>query len=185
MLRFGGLAFVVACWTGKPTPTASTLPPLEEAPRDVTGPYWCSIDDAGYEYPRYPCVIKKVGDKLMLAKLGGSQRIRGVITLDKRDGFTFVGELYCPWGDCTEEMRGRFKPSGKGGFKGTLNGPLDHDGEDEAGMIVQLLPAPANAFGGSAYGGDGYGDPFGYGGAAYGGAGYGYYRIDRRERQRP
>ncbi len=182
VLHFG-LAFVVACWSGKTTETTTPGPSLEAGTRDVTGPYWCSIDDAGYEYPRYPCVIKKVGNKLMLAKLGGSQRIRGVITLDKGEGFTFVGELYCPWGDCTEEMRGRFRPLGKGGYKATLNGPLDH--HDEAGMIVQLVPAPANAFGGSGYGGDGYGDPFGYGGAAYGGAGYGYYRIDRRGRRRP
>ena len=182
VLHFG-LALIAACWSGKGD---STTPPpsLEAAPRDLTGPYWCSIDDAGHEYPRYPCMIKKVGDKLMLAKLGGSQRIRGHIMLDKRDdGFTFVGELYCPWGDCTEQMRGRFRATGKGGFKGTLNGPLDHD-VDEGGMVVQLIPAPANAFGGQGYGGDGYGDPFGYGGAGYGGAGYGYYRIDRRGRRR-
>jgi len=183
ILHFG-LAFVVACWSGKGEQAATTGPTLEAAPRDLTGPYWCSIDDAGFEYPRYPCVIKKVGEKLVLAKLGGSQRIRGHIMLDKHDGFVFVGELYCPWGDCTEEIRGRFRPSGRGGFKGTLNGPLDDSGE-EGGMLVQLVPAPANAFGGSGYGGDGYGDPFGYGGAAYGGAGYGYYRIDRRGRRRP
>ena len=179
-----GLALVAACWSGKGDTTTTPGPSLDVGQRDLTGPYWCSIDDAGYEYPRYPCVIKRVGNKLMLAKLGGSQRIRGNIMLDKHDGFSFVGELYCPWGDCTEEMRGRFRPSGKGGFKGTLNGPLDHGGE-EGGMVVQLIPAPSNAFGGSAYGGDGYGDPFGYGGAAYGGAGYGYYRIDRRGRRRP
>jgi hypothetical protein len=178
------LALLAACWSGKGV-ERTPGPTLEATTRDLTGPYWCSIDDAGFEYPRYPCVIKKVGDKLMLAKLGGSQRIRGNIVLDKHEGFTFVGELYCPWGDCTEEMRGRFRPSGKGGFKATLNGPLDHTG-DEGGMVVQLLPAPANAFGGNGYGGDGYGDPFGYGGATYGGAGYGgYYRIDRRGRRRP
>lgn len=181
VLHFG-LALLAACWTGKGGESTAPGPSLEASKRDVTGPYWCSIDDAGYEYPRYPCVIKKVGDKLMLAKLGGSQRIRGTIELDGRDGFAFMGELYCPWGDCTEQMRGRFRPTGKGGFKATLNGPLDHS--DEGGMIVLLVPAPANAFGGGGYGGDAYGDPFGYGGATYGGGGYGYYRIDRRGRRR-
>jgi hypothetical protein len=173
--RFGALGWgvLVACWTGKdPTPP----PSLEAAPRDVTGPYWCAIDDAGYEYARYPCLIKQVRGRLMLAKLGGQQRIRGRITLDA-DGFEFVGELYCPWGDCTEPMRGRFHAIGRGGFKGTLNGPLDH--RAAAGMVVQLIPAPANAFGGSAYGGDGYGDPFGYGGNGYGGDGYGGARRRR------
>lgn len=185
--RFGGLACIalMACWSGKAEPqTAAEALSLEPSARDLSGPYWCSIDDAGYEYPRFPCVIKKVGGKLMLAKLGGSQRIRGVITLDDREGFEFKGELYCPWGDCTEQMRGRFTPAGRGGYKGTLNGPLDHV-DDDTSMIVHLVPAPANAFGGSAYGGDSYGDPFGYGGASYGGAGYGYYRIDRRGRRRP
>jgi len=189
--RFGGLACVAlfSCWSGNGTAvTTAATPSLEPGTRDISGPYWCAIDDAGYEYPRYPCVIRRVGDKLMLAKLGGSQRIRGHIELDARDGFTFVGELYCPWGDCTEEMRGRFRPMGKGGFKGTLHntldGPLDHEAPD-ASMLVTMFPAPANAFGGSSYGGDGYGDPFGYGGAAYGGGGYGYYRIDKRGRRRP
>lgn len=185
-LSVGALAFVMACWSGKTEGTMPTGPALEASARDVTGPYWCSIDDAGFEYQRYACVIKKVGDKLMLAKLGGSQRVRGVVTIDKNnEGFVFSGELYCPWGDCTEEVRGKFRPTGKGGFKGTLNGPLDRHQQVRGGMILQLVPAPANAFGGSAYGGDGYGDPFGYGGAAYGGAGYGQYRIDRRGRRRP
>ena len=172
--RFGALAWiaVVACWSSKPQPSGPIAANLDPGPRDITGPYWCSIDDAGYEYPRYACVIKKVDGRLMLAKLAGSQRIRGFIELDARDGFTFTGELYCPWGDCTEPLRGRFRSSGKGGYKGTLNGPLDHR-ELEHSMIVHLIPAPANAFGGSAYGGDGYGDPFGYGGEDYGGATYG------------
>ncbi|HLL22203.1 MAG TPA: hypothetical protein VK427_08725 [Kofleriaceae bacterium] len=162
-----GFAVMAACWSGQGDSTTTPQPTLEAARRDVTGPYWCSIDDAGYEYPRYPCLIKTVGNKLVLAKLGGTQRIRGHIVLDKQDGFTFVGELYCPWGDCTEQLRGRFRPTSRGGFKGTLRGPLDHggggdEGSTGGGMIVQLIPAPANAFGGNGYGGDGYGDPFGY-----------------------
>ena len=184
IFRFG-LAFVTACWSGGATTPTPQQPTLQAGARDVTGPYWCSIDDAGYEYPRYACVIKKVGDKLMLAKLGGSQRFRGVVKVEHQgDGFSFTGELYCPWGDCTEQMRGRFRPTGKGGFKGTLSA---FDGNEsspmEGGMIVQLVPAPADAFGGNGYGGDGYGDPFG--GGTYGGAGYGNYRIDRRGRRRP
>jgi hypothetical protein len=167
----------MACWSGKSeTTTSGTAPVIEAAPRELTGAYWCTIEDSGYEYPRYPCVIKKVGSHLMLAKLAGSQRIRGNITPDKSEGFEFEGELYCPWGDCTEAMHGRFRPSGKGGFKGKLEGPAEQE------MTVQLAPAAANAFGGGGYGGDGYGDPFGYGGATYGGTNY---RIDRRGRRRP
>ncbi|MGN6108685.1 MAG: hypothetical protein ACTHU0_26500 [Kofleriaceae bacterium] len=154
---------LVACWSGssdqRTTPTSSELEPRA---RDLTGPYWCSIDQDGYDYPRYPCVIRKVGAKLVLAKLGGSQRLRGFVVASG-DRFEFTGELYCPWGDCTEGMHGWFEPTGRGGFKGTLSGPLTSQRPGDA-MVVHLRPAPANAFGGSSYGGDGYGDPFGYGG---------------------
>ncbi len=152
---------------------------LDPGSRDVTGAYWCSIDEDGYDYPRYPCAIKKVGDKLVLAKLGGSQRFRGHIKLDDKDGFSFIGEVYCPDGDCNEELHGRFKPMGRGGFKGSFR---------EETMVVHLVPAPADAFGGSEYAGDSYGgDPFAYGGQVYGGFGYGAHkpRIDMRGRRRP
>lgn len=186
--RFGpalSLAFV-ACWSGRTEPEQPQVVSnqLEPAAPDITGPYWCSIDQDGYDYPRYPCVIRKVGDKLMLAKLGGSQRVRGEIRIDG-PGFTFTGELFCPWGDCTEPMRGKFRPSGRGGFKGELMNPMvkrapaqhaDDEGEDYADiMTLTLAPAPRDAFGGAAYGGDGYGDPFG--GRGYGGRGYGQYRM--------
>jgi len=187
---------VMACWQGgKGSGSGSLTNELEPSARDLTGSYWCSIDSGG-EYPRYPCVIKKVGEGLVLAKLGGSERIRGQIKLDANAGFTFVGELYCPWGDCTETLHGRFKPAGKGGFRGTFR---------EDSMVIHLVPAPANAWGGDEYGGDEYGgDLFGgvsyggiyggmaggvFGGGSYGGLGYGgtvhTNRIDSRGRRRP
>ncbi len=176
--RFGGLfsLALVACWTATPPTPTTPSAPLESQTHDITGSYWCSIDEDGYEYPRYACMIKKTDDGLVLAKLAGSQRIRGQITLDSRDGFAFVGEMYCPDGDCQQELHGSFKPVGRGGFKGKFR---------EETLIVHLTPAPANAFGGSAYGGDAYGDPFdldGMGGATYGNRNY---RIDSRGRRRP
>jgi hypothetical protein len=149
-IAVGALA-IVACWSGRAAPPASEAP---EA-RDVSGSYWCSIDQRGVDYPRYPCLIKRVHGRLMLAKLGGAERIRGAVALDGRPGFAFTGELYCAWGDCTAELRGRFEPAGRG-WIGTLRGPL---GRDQP-IVVHLVPAPANAFAGQGYGGDGYGDPF-------------------------
>jgi hypothetical protein len=173
--RFGGLAFltIVACWTSPATPPAQTPgPALEVAKHDLSGHYWCSIDD----YPRYACVIAKVGEDMVLAKLSGSQRIRGRITMSGA-GFRFVGELYCPYGDCKQELHGNFTPATRGGFQGKFN-------EDE--MIVHLTPAAANAFGGDGYGGAEYGGALDADGS-YGGAGYGRrnYRIDIRGRRRP
>lgn len=173
--RFGAMLSLsfVACWSGQQPTPATPIASLEPAAPDITGPYWCSIDQDGYDYPRYACMIKKVGNKLMLAKLGGSQRVRGDIVLDGKDGFTFDGELYCPWGDCTEPMRGKFRPTGRGGFKGELFNPAQREDDEDITdiMTLTLTPAPQNAFGGAGYGGDGYGDPFG--GRGYGGHGYG------------
>ena len=122
--------------------------------RDLTAAYLCSIEDGGYHYPKMPCVVKNVGGKYVLAKLAGSQRFRGEVRL-VGDGFTFDGEYFCPWGDCTAPMHGEFvrRPNGElvGKFRDTQ-------------VVVTLVPAPANgaAWGGTSYGGDAYGG-FGYG----------------------
>jgi hypothetical protein len=174
--RFGALscATFVACWTGKPD-TTTLANHLEPAAQDLAKSYYCSIDQDGYDYPRFACVIKKIDGAFVLAKLGGSQRFHGRVVPDGHEGFTFVGELYCPWGDCTQKLHGEFKPMGHGELQGRFR---------EDSMVVTLAPAPDGAFGGAAYGGDGYGDP--YGGAGYGGATYARpNRIDSRGRHRP
>lgn len=132
--------------------------------RDLTAAYLCSITDSGYHYPNFPCAIRQVGGRYVLAKLAGSQRFRGEVR-PVGEGFSFDGEYFCPFGDCNAPMHGEFvrRPGGElvGRFTDTQ-------------LVVTLLPAPANAgwAGGSSYGGDAYGG-FGYGGAGYGGLGYG------------
>jgi hypothetical protein len=175
--HFGLLASVafVACWSGRSSENGTQQPSqLEASAHDPSGAYWCSIDSDDYNGPRFACVIKKVDGRLMLGKLSGSERIRGLVTPGE-DGFAFVGELYCPWGDCSQQLHGKFKSVGRGEYKGTFR---------EDAMVVRLTPAPGNAFGGSTYGGDEYGDPFGYGGESYGGASYGRIRVDRHIRPR-
>lgn len=153
----------LACWRGEPPPRNT---PIENRGGSATvvddepRAYWCSISDDGYDYPQMPCAIRKIDGRLMLAKLAGSQRFRGVIRPRGR-GFLFDGELYCPWGDCTRPLRGTFVPTGDGALQGTF---------DDATLVVTLVPAPANSpWGGASYGGDGYGG-FEYGGWGYGGA---------------
>jgi hypothetical protein len=160
VLRFGVLAGITtfACWSGNTasstTPIENRSAPLVQAPRPE--PYWCSISDSGYDYPQMPCSIRTVDGQRVLAKLAGSQRIRGVIT-PQGEGFAFDGELFCPWGDCTKHLVGVFQPTGDGALRGTFEGDS---------MIVTLVRAPASsAWGGASYGGDGYGGG-GYGGAA-------------------
>lgn len=157
IVRFGALALVaMSCWSG--SPREGTIGNRGAAgERDLTAAYFCSIQDAGYKYPRFPCAVRKIEGRWQLAKLAGSQRFRGALT-PQGDGFAFDGELYCPWGDCTQPLHGEFRPVGQGKLRGTFR---------DAQLSVLLEPAPDSAFGGAGYGGDGYGG-FGYGGATYG-----------------
>ena len=148
------LVGVMACSGGKPA--VAPQPELGAAAHDPSGAYWCTIDAEKFENNRFACVIKRVGERIVLGKLGGSERLRGVVT-PTADGFSFTGEVYCRWIKCTRPLRGTFAPAGRGEYRGTF--------PDDA-MIVRLMPAPDGAFGGAGYGGDGYGDPFGYGGPA-------------------
>lgn len=175
VLRYGVLAGIatLACWSSaKPareTPIENREPLVAESHDGKA--YWCSIRDGEYEYPQMPCAIRNIDGRLILAKLAGSQRIRGVVH-PRGGGFTFDGELFCPWGDCTKPLHGVFEPIGNGALRGTF------EGDD---MIVTLVPAPAgSAWGGAGYGGNGYGG-FGYGGWGYGGATYGL-PMKRRHR---
>ena len=151
--RFGALAIAAACSSARPA--SSTID--NRATGSLVGMYWCAIEDRGFSYPQFACAIRQIDGRLMLAKLRGSQRFRGEIQPD-REGFSFAGELYCPYGDCTQPLHGEFVRRDHG-LHGTFT---------DAKLTVRLIPAPENAFGGATYGGDGYGDP--YGAQTYGGA---------------
>jgi hypothetical protein len=150
-------AAIAACWTDRtPAPAAPIGNHSAEVPRALVGDYRCTISESGYEYPPFPCTIRQQGRKLVLAKLGGSVRFEGEIR-PRGEGFAFKGQVYCPWGDCTEAVAGTFEPAAGGALTATL-------GQDR--MTVQLVRADAG-FGGTGYGGNVYG------GASYGGGGYG------------
>jgi hypothetical protein len=172
--RFGlACIALVACWSNKKQPAA-----LENSAaaskHDMAAAYLCSIEDSGFTYPQMPCAIRQVDGRFMLAKLAGSQRFRGEVK-PRGEGFSFDGEFYCPWGDCTQPLHGVFKPTGNGGYRGTF---------ESSTVVVTLIPAPADsAWGGASYGGDGYGG-FGYGGFGYGGAGYGGSPANLRNHRR-
>ncbi len=89
----------------------------------------------------------------MLAKLGGSVRFEGEIQ-PRRAGFAFHGRMFCPWGDCTQDLDGSFVARGEH-YVGSFTD--DH-------MTVELERA-SGGYGGDSYGGDRYG------GASYGNLG--------------
>lgn len=179
----GGLIAVfalVACWSSatppQTTPVGNTTgggSAMAAANPGLEGQYWCSItstSDLGkFDYPKFQCTITREDGHLVLAKLGGSQRFTGEIAaLDKADdgraGFRFAGQFYCPWGSCTAQLHGEFRPGRDGVFFGKFS--------DDASLHVRLWRAAPNEFAGMGYGGAGYGGA-GYGGFGYGGLGYG------------
>ena len=171
IVRFGVLASILAaaCSGGsKAGPGGGDTAignrgPLVAGESDMTAAYWCSITSGEYTYPAMPCVIRKVDNRYQLEKLAGSQRFRGVVR-PRGDGFTFDGEFYCPWGDCTQPLHGVFTRSGDRTLRGTFS---------DAAIVVTLTRAPQNSeWGGVGYGGASYGG-VGYGGSTYGGSTYG------------
>src|SRR5687767_12846151 len=110
---------VVACWSSKPSDPSTIENRALATERDLTAAYHCSIRDGEYQYPPYPCAVRKIDERWMLAKLGGSQRFRGEIK-PRGDGFSFHGELYCPWGDCTQPLHGEFRAIGNGALRGSF-----------------------------------------------------------------
>lgn len=149
------LCALVACGGTKPSGSIGNAAPLRQ--HDLTASYMCSIESEGFRYPRFPCAVRSVDGKYVLAKLAGSQRFRGEVR-PVGEGFTFDGEFFCPFGDCTSRMHGEFvrRPNG------TLVGRFD-----EPRIVVTLEPTSDGAYGGDSYGGIGYGG-WGYGGSSYG-----------------
>ena len=168
-------ATATACPSGAPytvTPvgntTASGAAPLAD------GDYACRIRDGGYDYPPFRCIVRAEGARTVLEKVEGSVRFRGVIAPTSSTSFRFDGELYCPWGDCTEPVRAEFRRAGPG--YAAMVQPADARRDP---MWITLTTPMQAAYGGGGYGGYGYGyggygyGGYGYGGYGYGGAGYG------------
>lgn len=165
MRRFGpGLvvAAVAACAPQGPptmvTPVSNQAIAQGGSDGPMIGDYNCRIQESGYEYPAFRCIIRPDGGRTVLEKIEGTVRFRGVIA-STAGGFGFAGEVYCPWGDCTEPVRAQFRAAGGGIFIASFNarraGPA---------MTVTLEPLDGQD-GGYSYGG------YGYGGSLYGGGG--------------
>jgi len=129
------------------------------------GAYTCRIQESGYDYPPFRCVVTLDGGRYTLEKVEGSVRFRGVVA-ETPAGFRFEGEVFCPWGDCTEPVSGEFQQNGTtyvANFAARRSGPA-----------MTVILEPASGYGGDSYGGYGYGGDD-YGGYGYGGYGYGGY----------
>jgi hypothetical protein len=154
---------VVACWTERaPQPIGHQAVQTQDS---LAGSYWCTITEGDYTYPRFPCAITDQGGQLVLAKLAGSVRFKGEIRRN-RAGFSFEGRMFCPWGDCTQALHGRFAARGAA-WLGTFS-------DNEMTVVI----GRAGGLGGDGYGGDSYG------GATYGGTTYGNYAPSGRRNRR-
>jgi len=167
-------AAVVACQRTAAPPTLSNVAPVGAgAGAPAVGAYACSLDEGGFQYPAFRCVVRARDGRRWLEKVEGSVRFRGWATPDEQGGFAFDGEIYCPWGDCTEHVRIAFQPDGPGTYRAhrRVKGAPD--------VITLRFLDGGGGYGGGGYGGYGYGyggggyGGYGYGGGGYGGRGYG------------
>ena len=162
MLRFGPAVICVIAACGHPSERASLSNHAPVASGGIApGSSACRLDEGGYDYPAFRCVISAKGNGAWLEKVEGSVRFRGAITRrpDGADGFAFDGELFCPWGDCTERVSTVFVPDGAGGYRGAMKSA-------QSGTIVVTMSyvdqSSRPSYGGGAYGGGAYGG-YGYG----------------------
>lgn len=103
------------------------------------GALWtCSIDD----YDAQPCKFQKEGDGWRLTKVMGSQRFTGVVSFTG-EGFSLVGEFFCPWGECDAPVDATFTTDGAA-YTGVV---------DESQVKLWWDDANAKEFGGAGYGG--------------------------------
>lgn len=88
----------------------------------VNGEYSCVIQSGAYRSPSSRCAVYVAEDgSQVLEKLGGSQRFRGRVIPEAR-GFSFDGMFFCPYGDCTESVSGRFASVGASRYRGIMQG---------------------------------------------------------------
>jgi len=169
-------ATITACIIQSAPPAGPSAPPSPEAPRGAeesgaeiassqpalaagvaNGEYLCSFTSGDYVYPEFPCIVYARRDgRQILEKVGGSQRIHGLIS-NTDDGFDFEGTFYCPWGSCTEQVGARFITEGSAIYRGTLS-------TQSGPVIVSLRFVPG-------------GLPRSYGGYGYAGRTYGMYGV--------
>lgn len=142
----------VACGGKSTTPpqdplTNNTVEPgtaLEPADPNVPpgvrdGALWtCQIGD----YDPQPCKFHRDGNEWRLTKLLGSQRFEGVVHFSGEASFHFVGQYFCPWGDCTEAMDLTFA-RGDRGYAADFGGDT---------ITAQWSAELASEWGGAGYG---------------------------------
>ncbi len=105
----------------------------------VDGALWsCQIED----YDAQPCKFHKDGNEWRLTKLLGSQRFDGVVTFGGSESFGYVGQFFCPWGDCTSAVDTTFTRS-DGAYQATL---------DQTPVTLKWDEALAGEWGGAGYG---------------------------------
>ena len=147
------LALGAAACGGRATPpptignTAVPQAPDDAAPGQRDGALWtCQIDD----YDPQPCKLSRDDQGWRLAKLLGSQRFRGAVVF-REDGARFLGEYFCPWGDCTMAIDVDFT---RDEDSGAYVGQARTDGDIQPPTLRFQYDEPNDAaFGGAGYGG--------------------------------
>jgi hypothetical protein len=121
------------------TPSTPPEPPAPAATKLVDGALWtCQIGD----YDPQPCRLKAIGDIWVITKLLGSQRFKGRFRIVDAHTARFIGNYFCPWGDCDAPMDVELQ-----GSASSYTGRFADDS-----LSIRYDPALASEWGGAGYG---------------------------------
>ena len=105
------------------TSTGNTIVTLRYTPASAKlqdGNYACNLFQNGYQYPDFSCIVlTQANGTRRLEKLTGSQRFGGTV-IPNGNGFSFSGEYFCPYGDCTHAVQGEFEQLSSGIYRGSF-----------------------------------------------------------------
>lgn len=149
---------LVACGGGK-------APAKVPTPSVAAGHYGCRITQGGYAYPFYACDLTAHEDHLMIEKIEGQMKVKGMLTPAADGSLAFSGDVTCDWDqNCNGQVSATLVAI-DGGWEGELPAHPMADGGTMPPLTFTVLRESVL----ESAGGKRYGD---YGAAGWEGGGY-------------
>lgn len=145
------LLALAACGSKAPATQAPTV-------TVAAGHYGCRITQGGYAYGFFACDIAAHGDHLMIEKIEGQMKVKGMLTPGADGSLAFSGEVTCDWdATCNGQVTATLLAI-DGGWEGELPAhPMAGGGTMSPLTFTVLREAVLESAGGKRYGDHGAG----------------------------